>query len=930
MDSWEKLHSFCVQYHNVENKPLGLFVDPRTGLKGIIKKSNIEFLRKCDPFDEAIISSMFDNKFSYDLLCDDSSVESSLAILLKSINTISQSLTEDDLIAFEASLLRGESAENAVSALIENSLMLAINPNSLNGEPLKHAFDNIYTKAPQLFEAIEIANKALDLDLKDSSNADEEENFSRSVLPIFVNFLSSNSGLALLSESVKQMSRLRFNFCRDLLLFQSFISQVRNKDSLEVIEKMHSNTIPLTAMYLHAYYFMTWVCDTPMMLGTVQSVNTEDSAAHLALLELNDYININRSGSSAASLFDSGPKTILNHFIQNNGGVLAKKLLSYKLTHIEENVTNLEIWSAIMPEYVLSVAQLVWPISTQFKLAEFLLGFGQYQLLQQYINKLDVWCQWNVSSRQFLKALCYLILGEPNKSVPLFNKAIFGVNEESFLNGLIIGQLFENQAEDDVIKSNIVFRYFNKLLQLFSLYSHSGAVIDVINSAITMLDETNDLNYEEHMSSLYSTLFMCQLELGNTTEAYEAMILNPDISQKKVCLRQFIVHHCESGQLSGLTAFTYNDIEDEFVNIIESRARSTDLLLSNQINYYQLLYSYFVRDSNYRKAASVMYEYCRRLSQEVNGIESIKKQVTCYLITLNCLKIVNPKYSWIVKPSARRPTSPLTKRKHDSPVSRDGLEEQEFLQPVIEILDSDDIKREYELVKARLRLLQKDEKTYAIANTHLGPTETVTLLISANLYDLAFSLSSLLKLKFEPIFEGIVSKYIYLIQSGNSYEIVDVYDCFVDNDSASLGFINSADLTPVEKMWHLISAYIEKYEIPGQTSMKRCVSEKLLSNGIQIPTCLKLKYQKHNCPELLRLFISYNFIEEAVNLSIEYIRAFRGTGTDYFDIRCALLPNTPPLYIPFHIFTTLLKVLNEDKRVDPHYEAVINCFNNFF
>jgi len=585
---------------------------------------------------------------------------------------------------------------------------------------------------------------------------------------------------------------------------------------------------------------MTWVCETPMMLTSVRSVNAEDSVAHLSLLELNDYININRSGPSTASLlFDSGPRTILNHFIQNNGGILAKKLLSYKLSLIEETVTNLEVWSTIMPQYVLSVAQLVWPISTQFKLPEFLLGFGQYQLLQQYINKLDVWCSFNASSRQFLKALCYLILGEPNKSVPLFNKAIFGVNEESFLNGIIVGQALESQEDEDVIKSNIVYKYYNKILQLFAIYSHSDAIIDVVNSAVSMLDESTDLNYEEHMSSLYSTLFMCHLELGNTTEAYEAMILNPDISQKKVCLRQFIVNHCESGQLSGLTAFTYNDIEDEFVNIIESRARSTDLLLSNQINYYQLLYSYFVRDSNYRRAASVMYEYGRRLSQEVNGIESIKKQVTCYLITLNCLKIVNPKYSWIVKPSARRlPSSPLTKRKHNT-----NAEEQESIQSSIEILDSDDIKREYELVKARLRLLQKDEKNYAIANTLLDATETVTLLISANLYDLAFNLSSLLKLNYEPIFEGIVSKYIYLVQSGNSYEIVDVYDCFVDNDTASLGFINSADLTPVEKMWHLISAYIDKYEISGQTLLKRCVAEKLLSNGIIIPTCLKLKYQ---------------------------------------------------------------------------------------
>ncbi|CAG2120407.1 unnamed protein product, partial [Medioppia subpectinata] len=364
------------------------------------------------------------------------------------------------------------------------------------------------------------------------------------------------------------------------------------------------------------------------------------------------------------------------------------------------------------------------------------------------------------------------------------------------------------------------------------------------------------------------------------------MISNPDLSQKKICLRQFIVHHCENRQLSALTAFSYNNIEEEFVNIIESRARSTDLLSSNQINYYHLLYSYFVRDSNYRRAASVMYEFCRRLSQEVNGLESIKQQVNAYLIVLNCLKIINPKYSWIVKHSYKRETSsPLTKRKLHSNAKRavGGDDESAKRSLELEIMDSNDMKREYELVKARLRLLQKDEKTFAIANTPLDATETITLLISASLFDLAFNLCSLLKLKYEPIFEGIVSKYIYLVQSGNSYEIVDVYDCFVDNDTPSLGFINAADMAPVDKMWHLIATYLHKYETEGQTCLKRCVAEKLLANGLMIPTCLKLKYQKQNCPELLRLLLTYDFIEEAFDLSIEYMRAFEGKGTEYFD-----------------------------------------------
>ena len=118
-----------------------------------------------------------------------------------------------------------------------------------------------------------------------------------------------------------------------------------------------------------------------------------------------------------------------------------------------------------------------------------------------------------------------------------------------------------------------------------------------------------------------------------------------------------------------------------------------------------------------------------------------------------------------MKPLVRKDnTSPETKRKLNS--SQNDEEMDESIKCVeMDILDSHDIKREYELVKARLRLLQKDEKTFAIANTFLDSTETLTLLISASLFDLAFNLCSLLKMKFEPIFEGIVSKYIYLVQT---------------------------------------------------------------------------------------------------------------------------------------------------------------------
>lgn len=601
---------------------------------------------------------------------------------------------------------------------------------------------------------------------------------------------------------------------------------------------------------------MTWVCETPMILDS--NVSTEETSAQLSLLELNEYINVNRSHHSSPFHYDNEAKTILNHFILNQGGVLAKKLLSAKLKKLQDNQYE-QLWGQVLPIYINSVAQVIWPFSNQIHIAEFLLGFGQNKLLERYNLLLDVWCPTNTFTRQFLKGFNLLVNGEPEKSAEFFIKAVLGFPKEAFLNKILKIQYDESQEYDDEnfneLSSDYIYKFYNKLIQMFKIYNYSESIIELANSSLLLLDENSE-NYQEQKSSLYSTLFMSHLELGNTNEAYESMMLIPDLSQQKICLRKFVVDHCENGKVGDLILFSYKDIEEEFVNIIESRARSTDLLLSNENNYYHVLYSYYIEKKNYRKAASVMYEYGKRLSIEVPGIESISKQVSCYMITLNCLKIVNPTYSWIVKPSTKRlPSESVaisdqltnnSKRNHLGNEIESESESENGLthKLIIDVVDIDEIKKEYELVNARLKLLKKDPKLYNIANTPLTAPETVIHLVAASLFDVAFHICKMLKMSYQDVFYGIVSKYIHLVNSNSSYEIFDLYNnCFIDNQTVVLGYINSADLSPFDKMWHLINAYLERYEQPGQTQMHKCVTEKLLEAGLPLPTLLKIRYQ---------------------------------------------------------------------------------------
>lgn len=92
--------------------------------------------------------------------------------------------------------------------------------------------------------------------------------------------------------------------------------------------------------------------------------------------------------------------------------------------------------------------------------------------------------------------------------------------------------------------------------------------------------------------------------------------------------------------------------------------------------------------------------------------------------------------------------------------------------------------------------------------------------------------------------------------------------------------------------------------------------------------------------------MTYNFLPEATQVSLDYMNAFMGDGTEYFDIKVRACPlcvfvdmftdfvsfffsqhhlyaNCPPLCVPVHIFDCLLKILREE-----HEESKLDQWQN--
>ena len=70
----------------------------------------------------------------------------------------------------------------------------------------------------------------------------------------------------------------------------------------------------------------------------------------------------------------------------------------------------------------------------------------------------------------------------------------------------------------------------------------------------------------------YKKVFKLNLELENYPDAYTAMTSNMDDDRRKDCLRNFVLHLSERGDLAPLVEAPYGGLEDEIGSILENRA----------------------------------------------------------------------------------------------------------------------------------------------------------------------------------------------------------------------------------------------------------------------------------------------------------------------------------------------------------------------
>ncbi|TKS72896.1 Nuclear pore complex protein [Collichthys lucidus] len=168
-------------------------------------------------------------------------------------------------------------------------------------------------------------------------------------------------------------------------------------------------------------------------------------------------------------------------------------------------------------------------------------------VIDEYVRLIGPWCQVNIGSCRFMLGQCYLANGEGQKALQCFQEAATEVEKEEFLMRL-------TGTDEDEAASTPRLQYYNKVLRLLEDVGLPEFVIQLASLAIT--EAASDVN------------------------------------------SQLVVVLCERSQLQDLVQFSYVNLHDEVVSIIESRARGLDLLAHN---YYELLYAFHINRHNYRK-----------------------------------------------------------------------------------------------------------------------------------------------------------------------------------------------------------------------------------------------------------------------------------------------------------------------------------------
>lgn len=251
-------------------------------------------------------------------------------------------------------------------------------------------------------------------------------------------------------------------------------------------------------------------------------------------------------------------------------------------------------------------------------------------------------------------------------------------------------------------------------------------------------------------------------------------------------------------------------------------------------------------------AASVMYEQAMRLSQESQSVAIVSRQAQCLLACINALHLVSEKYRWIVRPVIDQ--NYLEEMDYEVQTRR-SISSEDILhykiKKQVEVLELNDIKREYYIVDARLKVSKINSELHIVS--HAGPSELIIILPTIGLYTTALHLCDEFNVNKSSVLESLASQCIRLSRG----EDPNAWDWLIQNDIFDIGLSNT-NIT--NTAWRLLEYLTLKHEKDRYSELHKAVTRKLLQEGAFIPQWLLMSYKVNNFLIIISYCIIYCYI----------------------------------------------------------------------
>ncbi|KAH8248893.1 hypothetical protein KR032_004033 [Drosophila birchii] len=920
---WGRFYSCCEQYHIKFSELMGLAVLDGMDAVCLVRRQSFSLLRPCEVLEHLLLIGSDSRRvatFVAPIFRSDPAMATGFVNVMQVVTLLEGLISEDIKIEMDKQLYDRECPVEVISKLVSR---LA----AMSGDSLK-AITQKFQDIPNVKQAVEMLLDVLSIIDPDAPPHDYAAS-SRFLQPTGALF-GSEYGLAILAETVKQMAMIRFAVCRNLLILQYLACKPAG---------METSNISTNINYLKCYSTLVWIADTPISLtapaGLYVFQHFYNVCIFLIFITLFSEASIQRL--SRAQLFSGYTRpyashlrnmghdqtTLLSLFLQSKGLFSALAMLQKTDSlQLETEPFNLR---DVLLQIVGSINKMLWPESPIYVFPEWLLGTCQHIIMQDYVRLLSGWCSakayaskscyisillfsLTVTLGSFMLAVSLLDCGEAHKAVHLFQETASCVVHDDFLiehvlkNTPLYSKLQDSLVRGEAISAEdsqaAIVQYYLKVIKLFEQHSALDYINQLANEAMKKLD-CND----PQLPMFQSIVFNIHLQWGHYDQAYHALVNNADTSRRKDCLRQLVITLFNTKKLQLLMRFSYHGLQNEFEEIVESRARALSI---DQNDVYNFLYAFHTDKGNMRKAATVMYEQAMRLQVDSDAPNALEKRCSSLLVCLNSLHLVDSRYRWIAKPTIGDERV-VSKAEDDD--SEFGDEEDIIGQEVI-VLELPDIRKELVHAEALLELshFRKDAASYDRAS----PEELSYLLASCGLYTAALKLSRGHTFSVLPIFESLTTACVTATEDKSA----NAWSWLQNNDMADLPHRNNA----ADMAYALLEKLLADNEEKNSTLIKKSIVNRLLVLNAFVPQWLMDSYKLANSRELLHLFVKHNRLLEAADLGNEMIGGMLGAGCEYFDFGHSVNVTNPQLAFPINTIDLLLHALKVNAKEDIEYK----------